>query len=970
MAANYQPPQWLVPNMGPGNISKVGNYSLNLDRVGDVINLGASSLIGGRAALSVSVWFNTTDGTNAQYMTGAYAGGTGSLQKTFGVQIDVNASDTIKIIQSNQTGTNNANVAFDPVLAINTWYHLVVLYDGAGATNTDKIKVYLNNALLTSSSENGTIAATIFPFSDSDANPYLWLGSSGYNVNPPTLSLFDGELSELSYFDYVLSTDNITTLYGDSTNGVGNPMALASPPIGYWRGDKAGFGSQWALPNQVNYDQVFEFDGSSDYITTSYSTSAGNKSLSLWFKSSASGYTVLLGDTTSALSLGDTSGDWADESMGFYSTTAGGGSTSILMVVRNGHTAYLDGNWHHAVIVYNGTTKLVYIDGVSQTVTYRTTAGWGDATTDINLTNLLIGDSVLANTMEGDLSNIAVFNSALPATGTESIEALYNNGTPNQNIGSWSNLQGWWKLNGNNSTFNGSDWEIENNAITPNYTTALALDQASNNRIDLTSGFAIGTNKTVSFWFSPNNTGSVNGILLGGSAQYYPSITGMTNPDIRLYDGTTVRTFASTLTLEYGVWYHLAITADGTTATIYWNGESIGTVDDITPASLNTLGAYSGGSFNIGANISNFAYWNTELSAGNITTLYNNGTPAADISGLSPVGWWKLDNLTTGLQDGGSGGNNGVNNNAVEITTYPVTTNGISDSMTQANLVSTTLARSSSDSNYSFNFDGVDDYIDLGNNDFGLAYNQPLSVSVWVNIGIAGTDCVISKRESSGAYMGWSLRVNITGEFMFLFSENGFTKYINTTSTTQLIASTWYHLVATYDGSVTTGGFKLYLNGVAETVSSASAGTVTTFANSTVASIGARGAANLFFDGNISNPAIWDSELSAANITTLYNNGRPGDLSSFSPAPVSWWKLGDNAFATKASSTAWTIPDQIGSNDGTSAGNPNISGEAPGSSNNGLSLNMNLNDRTGESGHSVNNAQSYNMATTTRIAYT
>ena len=180
--------------------------------------------------------------------------------------------------------------------------------------------------------------------------------------------------------------------------------------------------------------------------------------------------------------------------MGFYSTTAGGGSTSILMVVRNGHTTYLDGNWHHAVIVYNGTTKLVYIDGVSQTVTYRTTAGWGDATTDINLTNLLIGDSVLANTMEGDLSNIAVFNSALPATGTESIEALYNNGTPNQNIGSWSNLQGWWKLNGNNSTFNGSDWEVENNAITPNYTTALALDQASNNRIDLTSGFAIGTN--------------------------------------------------------------------------------------------------------------------------------------------------------------------------------------------------------------------------------------------------------------------------------------------------------------------------------------------------------------------------------------------------------------------------------------------------------------------------------------------
>ena len=122
--------------------------------------------------------------------------------------------------------------------------------------------------------------------------------------------------------------------------------------------------------------------------------------------------------------------------------------------------------------------------------------------------------------------------------------------------------------------------------------------------------------------------------------------------------------------------------------------------------------------------------------------------------------------------------------------------------------------------------------------------------------------------------------------------------------------------------------------------------------------------------GNISNVGLWNTDLSAANITTLYNNGKPGDLSSFSPAPISWWKLGNDAFATVASPTAWTIPDQIGSNDGTSAGNPNISGEAPGSSNNGLSISMTIEDRIGESGHSNNNAQSYNMATTARIAYT
>jgi hypothetical protein len=133
---------------------------------------------------------------------------------------------------------------------------------------------------------------------------------------------------------------------------------------------------------------------------------------------------------------------------------------------------------------------------------------------------------------------------------------------------------------------------------------------------------------------------------------------------------------------------------------------------------------------------------------------------------------------------------------------------------------------------------------------------------------------------------------------MFLFSENAFSKYINTTSTTQLSASTWYHLVATYDGSVTPGGFKLYLNGVAETVSSASGGTVTTFANSTVASIGARGAANLFFDGKIDEAAIWDSLLSASDVQAIYDatdiaGKKCADLSALTTPPIAWYRMGD-----------------------------------------------------------------------------
>ena len=60
--------------------------------------------------------------------------------------------------------------------------------------------------------------------------------------------------------------------------------------------------------------------------------------------------------------------------------------------------------------------------------------------------------------------------------------------------------------------------------------------------------------------------------------------------------------------------------------------------------------------------------YNTTLSASDVATLYNNGTPLADMSSFtSLVSWWKLNNTTTGIEDS-KGSNNGTNQGA---TTYP-----------------------------------------------------------------------------------------------------------------------------------------------------------------------------------------------------------------------------------------------------------------------------------------------------------
>jgi len=153
----------------------------------------------------------------------------------------------------------------------------------------------------------------------------------------------------------------------------------------------------------------------------------------------------------------------------------------------------------------------------------------------------------------------------------------------------------------------------------------------------------------------------------------------------------------------------------------------------------------------------------------------------------------------------------------------------------------------------------------------------------------------------------------------------------------------------------------LYINGIPETTTVTTwPATTPTFVTSSL--IGAYSTTpTMCFNGKISNTAVWDTALSAANILSIYNNGRPADLTSLSP--IHWWKMGQEAFCPDYTATpdVWTIPDQIGSNDGTSYGNPDLVGEAPQSFANGLSVSMDIDDRIGESGFSDNNALSYNM---------
>ena len=133
---------------------------------------------------------------------------------------------------------------------------------------------------------------------------------------------------------------------------------------------------------------------------------------------------------------------------------------------------------------------------------------------------------------------------------------------------------------------------------------------------------------------------------------------------------------------------------------------------------------------------------------------------------------------------------------------------------------------------------------------------------------------------------------------------------------------------------------------------------------SAIVSIGMQQNGTVSQPGKIDEAAIWDSALTSGNVTTIYNSGQPADLTSLSP--VAWWRMGEDA----SFNTNWTIPDQIGSNDGTSANMTvdDLVGDAPEITGSGTSVNMTVEDRVGDAPNSTSNAISLNMVEADREA--
>jgi len=350
-------------------------------------------------------------------------------------------------------------------------------------------------------------------------------------------------------------------------------------------------------------------------------------------------------------------------------------------------------------------------------------------------------------------------------------------------------------------------------------------------------------------------------------------------------------------------WQHIAFIRDSSNnIKCYRNGADFGynasAATNSNTLTYNSFGRIITNAFGFSGGLDEISFFDTDQTS-NLATIYNSGTPN-DLSSLSPLNWYRC-------------GENGAYKSPQWL--IPNNENFIANKL----------------SNYSFQFDGIDDYISVTANPL-----TDFTVSFWVKPNSAGAsyEGILGQGTTSAQggilrYVAWNSS-SVSGTIsLFLGS------WTNISGT--VTNGVWTNIVLTYDSTL--DELKSYNNGsLYTTISSPNFSAQTTNAHS-FERIGLRNGVNSSaFGGSIDEVALWDSALT--DISSIYNGGEPTTISG----AIAHWKMGDEA---TFSGGVWTIPDQVGSNNGTSNAMTieDRIGDAPKSENNALSYNMDLIDR-------------------------
>jgi len=335
---------------------------------------------------------------------------------------------------------------------------------------------------------------------------------------------------------------------------------------------------------------------------------------------------------------------------------------------------------------------------------------------------------------------------------------------------------------------------------------------------------------TVEAFFKPNTVSPLYQQIVGkqGFLNEYRIILYENDIVSQIYDTTheySVRSSNGGVYAEAGVWYHAVMTYDGANLKLYINGTLVDTLSLAITINPNYL------PLNIGRNNSNVFYFNGQIDD---LRIYNRALSPEEIQDLY---------------------------NYEYSSKYAIWQNPVTKNVSLKSLENETKEVSTGAPEVALDFDGVDDYVDCGN-DESLDITDEITFGAWVKPYIYGQSDYHIVLESKTDY-GWFFGTN-GGKVAWLIgrSTSGGWNIVYTTGT---LIDGWNHIVGTYESS--SGVAKIYLNG---SYVGSKSGVAEPTKSPGGFKIGLQGINNYTFNGLIDDVRIYDRALSAEEVKQLY----------------------------------------------------------------------------------------------------
>lgn len=356
-----------------------------------------------------------------------------------------------------------------------------------------------------------------------------------------------------------------------------------------------------------------------------------------------------------------------------------------------------------------------------------------------------------------------------------------------------------------------------------------------------------GKQNTTGFWINYQDSGDA--VIIGGNgSQYAAYIDGASAGSSIYYRPDTGSSYASVVHngLTSGVWYYFTIVRDGLNVTFYKNGEPLGATQTITgdnDLQLQSLGAYSGGSFPLQGSLDEVRIYNRAFSPAEVRALYQ-WAPG-------PVGYWKFDENT-----------------------------GTATKDTSGNLIPTTLKGTTTQSDWIPGKIGSAHYFDDGGTEIDSVQSYQLgsegTYATWVKRTFDDT-AVVSNQQFGYIFDDNSNNMQITyqhssDQWAFIY-EAGDTVETISFSPSVIPRNTWTHVAFTW--SKQNDIVTVYINGIAVGTSTS----LGTFSgdNSGSSCLGSSGANcnTAAWSGALDDARIYNYARTPAQIIEDMNGGHP-----------------------------------------------------------------------------------------------